>query len=183
MPFIKTTENIDFILSLIATGAYTRSYLMFRVDVRSSKYYVFSLLMPIIEFVEDGRFVGFVHKLQKEGFHEVVFSRPKQQQIVLSLKIVPFSQNKQFCIFLQHSISLKSYRNCQTFLLFKSFLLGSYQTTTNIHFCIVAQKRALRSSVCEIVHDKHWYFIGFAMNLIYFIENFGRFVYFEVDFG
>lgn len=87
--FVESAEDVDLILGVVAAGADAGGNLVVGVEVGSSEDHVLGLFMPVVNFVEDGGLIGLVHELEQEALQKVVLCGPEQQQVVLSLVVVP----------------------------------------------------------------------------------------------
>jgi hypothetical protein len=123
------------------------------VGVYLLEVHVLRALAIVVKAVEDGWSVGFIHEVEQESLHEVVLGWPEQNDVILSLVIVPVSQDIEFAVvgFLPFLL-VECYRDGQALLLLEGFFVSGDDVVGNVHLGVVVFKGERGVVLGEVVH-------------------------------
>lgn len=94
--------------------------------------------------------------------------------------VVPFRKEEEFAVFVD--VLLEGNGAGLALLLLEGLLVSSL-SVSDVQFPHVAFEAVLGCAIGEVVHDHDWYFLGPAVDLIDFVDDFRGVIDLEVDFS
>ena len=176
LALVEAPEDVDLPRGFEAARPHAAGDAVFAGDVGPSEDGGFEAAAAVVEVGEDGGLVGLVHEFEEEGLQKVVPAGPEQEQVGLSLVVVPVGQNADLALPIHHALlALENDRHRQALLLLEVFLVHRH-AVPQVHLRVVVFEAVLRRPVRQVVHYEHWHSLALAAHLVRFVQHFRRFV-------